>query len=252
MHTYDALSGVTVTPEMDRCAGSMVLIHSMPYIRKLLSEVLERKALSPCGGRRSAHTAQSEKELGERPGVYFYAGRVFPHGVGTVVFMLPASLQPDRLADARACPFDSGGVLQGRSSLPWQQFEDTAGEYVNSHKVDIGQFRDYLGRHLSSFFESPENYWEAPDRGIDGLDHGRADIRKHWRDWTFEIAAFAEVPLSKMKMYVSLDANNFLAEKERNAVQSEWIDIDTADNPSEKAEREARKIALTTEGGKDR
>jgi len=155
------------------------------------------------------------------------------------------SLSDDAVSEGRATPFDSGGVIYGRSKLPWANIGAASpAEYVQGHSVELSLFHDYFGHHLAAFFDSAPQYWDAPSRPIDGISFSPDS---DFRDWTFEVRLHESVSIVNARLYLTNNLGAFLAEEELLGKENNLPLVQYDDSPATLAENDARRDA--TGGG---
>lgn len=222
------------------CALRMPLLHTVRGTRVLLSGIVESGALKVMHEQKQAATVASETGLAEPPSVYFFAGRACPTPIGSTVFWISADGETG--CAGKVSPFDTGGVMVGKSTLPWQNVPPrTQTGYVQQHTEPIGHLREYLGRHLCSFFDSAGQYWTGvPSRAIDGRQMTAAS---EWHDWTFEIRIETDFPVVKTRAYITRDVGTFIAGMARGGRFFSPTETVYTDLPAELAENDARALA---------
>ena len=239
MHTFVRLDKLPSQPWARECASRMALLHAVDGGAEAFSAILKDGSLHTRHEFRRTSTKASEQKLDEPPARYFYAGRVFPQTVGSVVLVVSPS-EDSSIDHAKASPFDTGGVLDGNSKLPWNTMPPhTQVGDVKDHTVEMNRFRRYLELHLSAFFDSEEHYWmSAPSSSIDGMDFCDED---DWRDWTFEVRCFCHIPVPKLleTIYVTLDVYTYLADRERAGEIDLPENLRIVDTPAQIAESDA-------------
>lgn len=236
MHTLDGLSLVSLQTWARQCATRIALIHAIAGGVGAFIEVLKGGTLQARHRTRSS-TEASEREMQSQPAVYFYAGRTYPAPVGAIVLVVRPK-DDGSVSKAKASPFDTGGVMRGKTRLPWNAYAPrTQTGYVENHSVEMLNFRCYLERHLSAFFDTLDHYWKRPpSRPIDEVNFAG---QTEWRDWTFEIRCFQDVPVHAAQVYITLDTHTNLADRERAGEIDLPGNMRVVDAPAQSAENDA-------------
>lgn len=244
MHTFQALSRLQVAPWAERCADSTPLVTVVTTGRAGLLSVLQNSRLICNHSYKREATAQAEGKAGFVPPVYFFAGRAYPAPVGAAALLAPAGHESSYSAEAT--PFDTGGVVHGHTLLPWSAIDPHTKEgYIETHTMGGADFRTYFARHLSAHFVTSAVYWEGvPSVPIDGVDFNTIKSCD-WRDWTFEVRYYQDVPIAGLRVYLSKDANDFIAAQEDTGLGLLTPDQSTIDpDPAGKAESDAKSAGV--------
>jgi hypothetical protein len=129
-----------------------------------------------------------EDMLGTADDVFTFVGSI-RYPLTACALLFAAELERVAGNDAIATPFDSGGIVKHFKPTDGSE----RGAFLRRHELPVPEYRSYLTRMLSLFFQSPLDYVDgnAPDLGwpiaIDGGD---------WRRWTFEVRFGKRIPLS--------------------------------------------------------
>ena len=241
MHTLAGLAGTNVTAWATHCAERIALI---TVIRPgCLADILSSRLLKRSSPNKTSKTKRAEEILELPDGVYFFAGRAHPSRAGDAAFFIAAENLSQH--DGRATPFDTGGVAHEITRLPWDDGTSASRDakkrrYVQSHSVQIEDFKTYFARHLSAFFESAPDYWASlPSRPIDGVAFG-AVPDYDWLDWTFEVRYYSDLPVTGMDLYAMHDVAETVWDREAAGDGILPGRIVVVDNPGVEAEKAAR------------